>query len=133
MNAPRFIPLGSCGRYFDITKKDIIQNLFYIDRKNARDDRFFIKDGELQVHPNYKCPHFDMISELYYEAVSVASSEKDVAKFISRRTGDSENTIYFYFRNFKFKNPDFARIVIKLLKIFIKQNSLFADEILERK
>lgn len=132
MNAPRFIPLTSCGRYFDITKKDI-QNLFYIDRKNARDDRFFIKDGELQVHPNYKCPHFDMISELYYEAVSVASSEKDVAKFISRRTGKNENTIYFYFRNFKFKNPDFARIVIKLLKIFIKQNSLFADETLERK
>ena len=131
MNTPRFIPLGSCDRYFDITKKDI-QNLFYVDRKNARNDRFIVQDGELKVHPNYKCPHFDTISELYYEAVSVASSEKDVAKFISRRTGKSENTIYFYFRNFKFKNPDFARIVIKLLKIFIKQNSLFVDEILEK-
>ncbi|QCD52488.1 hypothetical protein [Campylobacter sp. RM16192] len=124
-----FISLNAVETYFETTKKDI-QNLSYLDKKNGRQDRFIFKDGLLYVHSNYKCPHFEEISELYYKALECGASEKDIARFVAKRVGKSEHCVYHYFRNFKFKNPDFARIVGKLLKIYIKQSSLFADEIL---
>lgn len=125
----KFISLNAGASYFNTTKKDIL-NLSYLDKKSGRDDRFILKDGVLLMHYNYKCPHFDELCELYFKAVEVSKSEKEISRFISKRVGKSEHCIYHYFRNFKFKNPDFARIIIRLLQIYIKQNSLFADEIL---
>lgn len=116
---------SACATYE--TPRKALQNLSYFDRRTGRDDRFCRQDGHLYVRQNYKCPHFDDIAELYYRALECADSEKEIAKFISRRTGKNINAVYFYFRNFKFKNPDFARIVAKLLEIFIRQNNLFAE------
>ena len=81
----------------------------------------------LFVHKNYKCPHYDELTQLYCRALECAQNEKQIAKFIAGRTDKNINAVYFYFRNSKFKDPNFARIVAKLLKIFIKQNNLFAD------
>ena len=125
-----FIPIEAGAHYFQTTKKDI-QNLSYLDKKNGRKDRFIIQEGALYVHTNYKCPHFEEISKLYYKAVECGANEKAIARFIAQRVGKSEHCVYHYFRNFKFKNPDFARIVGKLLMIYIKRNNLFADEILQ--
>lgn len=126
LNMRKFIPIEDLARDLDIPAKNIL-NLFSRDKKVGRDDRFIFKDGKVLVHQNYKCPHYDDICKLYYSALIVAQNEKEVARFIADRTGKSEQSVYFYFRNFKFKNPDFARVVIKLLKIFIKQNSLFGE------
>ncbi|MDL0088502.1 hypothetical protein NYG85_03810 [Campylobacter sp. PS10] len=121
-----FIPLDCCERVLEASRIELLR-LKWTDEKNGRNDRFVKQGGKIFVHPNYKCPHFDDISELYYKALECAKSEKEISRFIAKRTKKSEHAIYFYFRNFKFKNPDFARIVTKLLKIFIKQNNLFAE------
>lgn len=123
-----YIPLEIAANEAGISKKSLL-NLSYCDKKHGRSDRFIVSNGFVYVHANYKCPHFDELAELYYKARVVASSDMEIAKFISRRTGKKVANIALYLRNFKFKNPDFARIVAKLLRIYIKQNSLFGDEL----
>ncbi|AQW87115.1 hypothetical protein CPIN18021_0268 [Campylobacter pinnipediorum subsp. caledonicus] len=120
-----FIPI----QYFDLsntTKKDI-QNLYYRDKQIGRTDRFMIENGQLLVHNDYKCPHFHKVADLYYKALECANSQRELAKFVAKQTGKDINTVYFYFRNFRFKNPDFAQQICNLLKRFIKENNLFGD------
>lgn len=123
---PNFMPIDTASYVLDISRKEL-QNLSYVDAHSGRSDRFTHVDGVLFVHKNYKCPHYDELTQLYYKALECAQNEKQIAKFIADRTGKNINAVYFYFRNSKFKDPNFARIVAKLLKIFIKQNNLFAD------
>ena len=110
-----------------IIKKKNLQNLSYLDRKHDRHDRFKIYEHALFVKQNYLCPHFDEVADTYYKALECASSESEIADYVSKHTGKSKAAIYFYFRRFRFKNPEFAQEVIEVLKKFIKENNLFAD------
>ena len=67
------------------------------------------------------------MADTYYKALECASSESEIADYVARHTGKSKAAIYFYFRRFRFKNPEFAQEVIEVLKKFIKENNLFAD------
>lgn len=109
------------------TCKKNLQNLSYLDRKHDRHDRFLILEHALFVKQNYLCPHFDEVADWYYKALECASNESELAGYVAKRTGKNKAAIYFYFRRFRFKNPDFAREVVEILKKFIKENSLFAD------
>lgn len=109
------------------TCKKNLQNLSYLDRKHDRHDRFKIYEHALFVKQNYLCPHFDEVADTYYKALECASSESEIADYVARHTGKSKAAIYFYFRRFRFKNPEFAQEVIEILKKFIRENNLFAD------
>ena len=107
------------------TCKKNLQNLSYLDRKNDRHDRFLILEHALFVKQNYLCPHFDEVADWYYKALECAASESELAAYVAKHTGKA--AIYFYFRRFRFKNPDFAREVVEILKKFIRENNLFAE------
>ena len=109
------------------TCKKNLQNLSYLDRKSDRHDRFVIYEHVLFVKQNYLCPHFNEVADWYYKALECAASESELANYVAKHTGKSKLTIYFYFRRFRFKNPDFAHEVVEILKKFIKENNLFAD------
>ena len=109
------------------TCKKNLQNLSYIDRDHNRRDRFMIYEHALFVKQNYLCPHFDEGADCYYRALECAENESELANYVAKHTGKNKAAIYFYFRRFRFKNPDFAHEVVEILKKFIKENNLFAD------
>lgn len=100
-----------------------LQKLRSYDKRNGRNDRFF---GQL-VDEDYPSPLKGEAERYYFSALAVSNNEKELARYIAKRTKKKTNTVYMYFRNFKFKNQDFTKKVIGLLDDYIRENSLFAD------
>lgn len=106
--------------------RKLLQNLYYRDVKSGRGDRFHKVGDELYVHVEYLCPHRAELEELYFIALESSSgNEKELAKFLAKKTNKRVNTIYMYLRNFKFKNYEFARRVRDSLCEFIQTHNLF--------
>lgn len=105
----------------------------------ARDER-----GEIIVHKEYESPLRGEIEKLYFEAEALAGNTHKLSVYLARYIGrdqeshnkkeqDNNDThrLYQYFQYFSFKHHDKAVLVKKLLERFIRENSLFAHEILK--
>lgn len=106
--------------------KKTLLNLYYQDKRTGRSDRFKLENGTLKVNINYLYPHREKLEKLYFIALqTVSGNEKALARIVAKALSKNEWTVYMYFRNFKFKNPKFAKQVIRVLKKHIKNNHLF--------
>lgn len=120
-----YLTLEQAAMSYGICKKQLL-NLYYTDRDHGRCDRFIVENGIVKVHEEYLCPHRSDIEALFYQALeSTSGEEKPIARVIAKRTGKDVNTVYFYLRNFKFKNHIFAHTVMNILKEFIQSHNLF--------
>lgn len=120
-----YITIQQASKLFDIKVKNL-QNLYYIDKKNARDDRFKMIDGILHVKKDFKALYAKELESLWFKALEIEPCEKSLCSIIARKVDKSTNTIYMYIRNFKFKNTNVAKEVIKALKDYIQTHpSLF--------
>lgn len=120
-----FLTLEQATKMYDIPKKHLL-NLHHADKLSGRTDRFMVENGVLKVHEDYLCPHRIEIENIYIQALeTTGGNEKAIAKAIAKKTGKEIHTVYMYLRNFKFKNPEFAKTVMSILKEYIQTHNLF--------
>jgi len=120
-----YITIQQASKLFDIKVKNL-QNLYYIDIKNHRYDRFKKIDGVLYVEENFKALYAGELETLWFKALEIEPCEKSLCSIIAKKVNKSTNTLYMYIRNFKFKNTNVAKEVIKALKDYIQTHpSLF--------
>lgn len=120
-----FIPIQQASKLFE-TKVKNLQNLYYIDVKHGRFDRFKKIDGVLHVEKNFKALYADELESLWFQALEIESCEKSLSRIIASKLNKPVNTVYMYIRNFKFKNELKAKEIISVLRAFIQSHpSLF--------
>ena len=117
------------------------RNMLYSPHNHERvmrDER-----GEIVVHKEYESPLRSEIETLYYEAEALAGNTHKLSVYLARYIGRDEEAakkdknesdkhrLYQYLQYFSFKHHDKALLIKKLLERFIRENSLFAHEILK--
>lgn len=89
-------------------------------------------NGALLVHKDYEAPLRVEIERLYFEAEALAGNSHRLASCLAAYLTKTEtHKLYLYFQYFSFKHFERAAEIKNLLERFIRENSLFADEILK--
>lgn len=121
------VSLEECAGINNTTKINL-QKLKYVDKVNGRNDRF--KGDKVEI--NYLNPLFTTTTQWYFNALCVAmGNEKELARQIATRLNKPIDTIYIYFRNFKFKNQAFSLELIEALKDYVQKNTVLANCFME--
>lgn len=125
----------------DDRSRGYFRNMLYSPHNHGRvvrDER-----GEIIVHKEYESPLRGEIEKLYFEAEALAGNTHKLSVYLARYIGRDEEAhkkeqqegdthrLYQYLQYFSFKHHDKAVLVKKLLERFIRENSLFAHEILK--
>lgn len=128
-HASDFVPVNYVGSRDERSRK-YFTNLMYTPYNHGRvvrDDK-----GIVFVHKDYEAPHRAEIERLYFEAEALAGNTHKLAVYLARYLTKKEtHALYQYFQYFSFKHFEKAKLVKTLLERFIKENSLFASEILK--
>ena len=124
----------------DDRSQGYFRNMLYSPYNHGR----VVRDekGEIIVHKEYESPLKAEIERLYFEAEALAGNTHKLSVYLARYIGRDEEAhkksdpndthrLYQYLQYFSFKHHDKAILVKKLLERFIKENSLFAGEILK--
>jgi hypothetical protein len=129
-----YVPLEKASELFDIPRVNL-QKLHYKDKKNGAEGRFREENGVVNVFVGAQIgfPDTEKLKELYNDSPWFFSSQKEMAKVISRASGHSEWGEYMNLRNFKYKNPKRAKIACEAVTKHIQSHPmLFSVKELER-
>jgi len=119
-----FLPVETVAELNEVEPINIL-NIYY---KNKSDERFKIIDNKLCVVSNYSYPFADELNEWREKALIIASNENNLCRELSCMCDINPKTLQKYFYRFTFKQIKTAKKIIKLLKQYTKQNSLFPVE-----
>jgi hypothetical protein len=120
----KYLPIDTVSILNEVEPIEIM-NLYY---KNKEDERFKVIDGNVFVIENYKYPLADELNKLREKALIIASNENRLCKELSEMSGIDYDTLRKYFYRFTFKQMSKAKQVLNLLKLYVKNNSLFTEE-----
>jgi hypothetical protein len=129
-----YIPINEAAYIYDVPLSNL-QKLYHKDKKRGLYGRFIEDESGVKVFAgsSISFPECEKVKELFEQTPYFFKYEKDMAKEIAKKRHKKTWSEYMNIRNFTFKNPKYAQIVLNCITEYMTTHPLlFSIDELER-